>query len=138
MQDRQARGYKNRLALPVLIGAGLPGMINRILHQKIQCRRPGNDAVEIVGIALGFDQGFAPAIGAAGKISVRRLLAVIGANQLLGGQCRQVDAAMGEISTFLCIVAPTVVHALVTHIGSCQHKAAAVQGGTAFGRAHLQ
>jgi len=138
VQDRQARGDKNRLALLILIGVGLPGVIDPVLHQKIQCRRPGDDAVEVVGVALGFDQGFAPAIGAAGEIGVRRLLAVIGANQLLGGQCRQVDAAMGEVRAFLCIVAPAIIHALVAHIGSCQHKAAAVQWRTAFSRAHLQ
>ena len=66
-----------------------------------QSRRSGNDAVEIIRVALCFHHRFAAAIGAAHEVGIVRLLPVEARDDLLGHTRRHMGRSIGEIGAKL-------------------------------------
>ena len=67
-------------------------------------RIAGDDAIEILRIALGFHQRFAPAVGAALEIGEFRRRARIGADDRLGGVGGFLEGAIAEVDLLFGMV----------------------------------
>lgn len=102
-------------------------MQQRVLHLEIHCRRAGDDAVEVVRIALCLDQGFAPAVRAPTEIGIRRSPVVEGFDQCFRSPCGEVHTAVGEIGALLRIGTEGPAIALMTHVGTGYDEAAAFE-----------
>ncbi len=63
-------------------------------------RGAGDDAIEVFGIALGFHEGFAAAIGAADEVAAGNVLAVEGADDGFGLGGGFLEGAVAEVDEF--------------------------------------
>ena len=66
--------------------------------------RAGDDAVVILGVALGFHERLAAAVGAGAEVGALRALAVEGVQDGLGFHGRFVDGAIAEVGDLLGVI----------------------------------
>src|SRR5690606_21126880 len=101
LQEGELVGAEDLVAVAVGVDGGDPGEELPGQCDEVVAGGAGDDAVEVVGVALGLHQRLPSAVGASGEVGVPWGLPVVGLGDGLGGQRGDVFGAVSGVDAQL-------------------------------------